>query len=165
MNDVVEEVATQPLDETLPNGSVIHWGDRDPTNSRKYGVTCGECGARRYTRPYPQRPSWSGFCVECSDASHRKSGDASHASGSVIHWSDRDPDAPSRRTAITCFKCERRVYHLIKTISSPRWSGLCGECTHMKSEVKEDVKEAPAKPLGCCCERCGVLLSKWKKVL
>jgi HNH endonuclease len=56
-------------DQTLPTGSVIHWSERDPNDSKRVMVTCGICGQTRLTT-VGRSPHWTGFCPD-----HPKTGE------------------------------------------------------------------------------------------
>jgi hypothetical protein len=51
------------LDETLPSGSIIHWGERDPQSPNRAPVTCRVCGNKRMTT-IQKRKGWTGICFE-----------------------------------------------------------------------------------------------------
>jgi hypothetical protein len=53
-------------DEVLPDGSVIHWDDRDPDNPHRARVMCGGCGQSRYVYAYTIRQQGRGLCRRCS---------------------------------------------------------------------------------------------------
>jgi hypothetical protein len=180
---VHKKSGSRPIgDETLPSGSIVHWDDRDPEDRHKYGVTCGLCGERRFTRPYINRRGWSGFCTKCSVVNRRKRGEEPHDSGTVIHWSERDPNDPTR-TAITCHRCGKKCFDLIKIISTSNWSGRCFECRQTVERTQDELlpsgsiihwgKRDPENPnrYGVTCGVCkgtrstqikrGTDLSKW----
>lgn len=57
-------------DEILPNGSIIHWGERDKKdkNYKLIPITCGICKNKRtiiYLRPNSNSRGSSGRCSEC----------------------------------------------------------------------------------------------------
>lgn len=158
--------------EVLLNGSVVHWGECDPADPsrRRRKVACGRCGEDRFARPFAQsksHPRWSGFCTRCSYASGRKHGDELHASGTIIHWNERDPEAPAERTKITCHYCGRNVFDSIKGIRGPRWSGRCFECRQTAARTGDEslpsgsiihwgeTDSAHPRARGVTCGRCG----------
>src|SRR4051794_21212634 len=77
-------------------------------------------------------------CQKCSDVRRRATtlaprassvrGDETHASGSVIHWDERDPENPHWRMVVTCFKCSHDRFVPKPTIRSGHWSGRCQDC-------------------------------------
>lgn len=62
----------------------------------------------------------------------QKTGDESHPSDTIIHWSERDPKDPRRKVAITCHQCHEKSYLWRGTIGHPRWSGLCSGCIQQR---------------------------------
>ncbi|MDQ3687530.1 MAG: hypothetical protein M3430_18295 [Acidobacteriota bacterium] len=52
-------------DAVLPSGSIIHWGERDSSNSNRVAVTCGVCGRKRliFRQAFHNiQQKWTGFC-------------------------------------------------------------------------------------------------------
>ena len=47
-------------------------------------------------------------------------------SGSIIHWSERDPK--TRRVTVTCGKCGQKGTTEINAIRKQQWTGLCRDC-------------------------------------
>jgi hypothetical protein len=104
-------------DEKIPSGSIIHWTERE--RSRGVPVTCGRCGKKRFMLS-PNPKVVTGLCDPCSRRKHVS--DERLPSGSVVHWSERDPDNPSR-TMITCGGCGLKRY------AFPNETGLCFPCS------------------------------------
>jgi hypothetical protein len=102
----------------------------------------------------------------------RRSQDETHATGTSIHWGERDPDDRWNRVAITCHGCHRKSFTHINSIKHEKWSGLCGECieqrgSHLKFTHDERFEsgtiihwgepdpKAPDKRLMVTCGHCG----------
>jgi hypothetical protein len=113
-------------DEVLSSGSVIHWGERDKADCTRIKVTCGLCQRNRFTKPKRGRSHrWLGICPECIGRHLQKTQDQVLSSGSVIHWSERDPENP-RSAPVTCGRCGKR--RVVTIQRSSRWTGLCQGC-------------------------------------
>jgi hypothetical protein len=96
-------------------------------------VVCPSCGKERrvgHTALQQLRRGSSGLCRECGSKVHatslvgkfKKVEDETLPSGSVIHWSERDPTY-SKRVFVTCGLCGRK--RLTTVVRSPRWTGFC----------------------------------------
>lgn len=122
-------------DEKLPSGSIIHWTERE--RSRGVPVTCGGCGKKRFMLS-PTREARTGLCIPCGRRRHTS--DKQLASGSIVHWAERDPDN-SRRTMITCGGCG------LKRFACPTKTGLCWSCHRSASRVKVEDEKLPSNSI------------------
>jgi hypothetical protein len=126
------EVKKQTHDEYLPSGSVIHWGQRDPTNRNRVVVTCCKCKQARMTT-IQRKPSWTGACRGCRKYG-RKAQDERLPSGSIIHWGQRDPNN-YMRVMVTCGACHRKQMKLVQF--RPRWTGKCKHCVFRRQDEQQ----------------------------
>lgn len=108
--------------ETLPTGSVVHWSERDSAGRVK--VTCGSCGQARFVKALNVSRELTGYCRACSKP--RLTGDEVLPTGSVIHWSEREPGG-SRGLPVTCGSCGQK--RLVRgNITRANFSGFCRDC-------------------------------------
>ncbi len=118
--------AVRTSDEHLSTGSIIHWGQRDPSNCMRVTVTCGRCKQKRMTTPQLSKEDWSGFCLRCVGI--ELCDDEHLSTGSIIHWGQRDPE-DVKRMLVTCGRCQQQRW----TTPTPgkgkaKWLGFCQQC-------------------------------------
>jgi hypothetical protein len=165
-------------EEILQTGSIVHRDEPlPPTYSHRHAwVTCGLCREKRIGHlptGKKDRATWTGLCVPCSGVHRRsRSQDETHATGTIIHWGERDPAKPLERVAITCHQCHHKSFTHIQSIKHAKWSGLCGKCieqrgSHLKFTHDERFEsgtiihwgepdpKAPDKRLMVSCGHCG----------
>jgi hypothetical protein len=126
------------IDEIHPSGSIIHWGEREtglPKNSAKVKITCHGCGQKKFVRVTFNkqiRNEWSGLCSDCirKRPSPKKFTHDEHLpSGSVIHWSERDP-SNRNRIMVTCGlpTCGKKHLTHIQQTEGQRSKNFTGFC-------------------------------------
>jgi hypothetical protein len=115
-------------DETLQTGSVIHWSER---TGHHVPVTCGECGKRRTVRVQGSwnREPYTGYCPECAHVICRgkRTGDERHATGAIIHWSERE-EGNCDRVYFDCGECRVRDTVSVNSLEAGTWRGVCASC-------------------------------------
>jgi hypothetical protein len=100
-------------DETHVTGTIIHWGERDPADPHnRVLITCHRCRGKSFTHTQSiKHVRWSGLCGECIEerGSPRKfTHDEQFDGGTIIHWGEPDPAAPSTRLMATCGQCRHK---------------------------------------------------------
>lgn len=161
-------------DVKLPTGSVIHWGERDPSDRKKVMVTCGKCKQKRLMRPDGRNRT--GLCLKCGEGKRkylRKVLDQVLPSGSVIHWGERDQT--KKRVAVRCGACGKEHQATASAARKPKFRGLHRECYHngglllMKSREVEEIPghgsliEWPQLDKGTVPVKCG-MCKEWRRV-
>lgn len=77
----------------------------------------------------------SGLCVKCSNINQSKNRigifknleDKILSSGSIIHWSQRDPKlGPDQKVPVTCISCNR--IRIVCVQRKKDWDGICYKC-------------------------------------
>lgn len=117
-------------DDTLPNGSVVHWSKRSKGNV----PVSGACGHDHLADAYQALASgFTGLCAECYHRGRKRTGDEPIGKeGSILHYDIPDPADPNKR-AVTCGRCEKTWYATPQFgEENKKWSGLCPECKPRK---------------------------------
>jgi len=138
---------------------MIHWNERDPEDSwNRVAITCHSCHRKSFTHINSIKHSnWSGLCGACIEqrGSHLKfTHDLRFESGTIIHWGEPDPKAPTKRLMVTCGKCgeKRSITRCAASIlkhDNGAWH--CRQChaselrAHFASQ-REQSREVKLKP-------------------
>jgi hypothetical protein len=82
-------------------------------------------------------------CVQGAKHSIRRFGDELHPSGSLIHWSERDPKNV-RRVAFTCRGCKEKAFVWAIEASKDNWCGLCRKCFLREGNYRKAKRDVTA---------------------
>jgi hypothetical protein len=123
---------TPGSDETHASGSIIHWTERNPDDQSQVLITCYRCGEDKFvSHTTTWRDDWSGYCEQCrreTAGGRKRLGDEPLITGSIIHWSERDPQN-HQRVSVICGLCGERRFteppHGKMVLA--KWSGFCGK--------------------------------------
>lgn len=145
-------------DEVHPSGTIIHWGRRHPEENTLVAITCHQCGNKEEPEKFAWHsqvtdPNWSGRCTKCNRQipPHNKLiHDELVASGSIIHWAERDPNDPSR-VMVSCGLCKRagkETKRLMHSSAYRKWkvSKRAGHCQEHYADPEALLALLTAKP-------------------
>jgi hypothetical protein len=108
----------------------VDFDNRD--DEGKPWVFCNVCNDGRHQKP----PYAKGATGRCRKHQKLKIVDEPHHTGSIIHWSRRDPKN-SQRIAFTCHGCKLEKFTHETSIRYPGWSGLCVECRDQRTHHRQ----------------------------
>lgn len=128
-------------DETLDtSGSIIHWSEQ---TKKLVPVTCSKCNFKRtlliVSVEQGKKGNYTGHCVGCRNRKNY-SDKVIESTGSIIHWSRREPSKPKDRIWITCGRCkETRLspFPDAQAIEAGKFTGLCSSCSHNERTTDE----------------------------
>jgi hypothetical protein len=121
--------------QTLDNGSIIHWLERQ---RKRIPVTCGKCGKKRLVFDGKcGEPTFTGLCHECGV--NKRTSDEGHHSGAIIHWAERQGNHTqgNLKIAFTCSQCSEKNFSSPLIFKYPHWRGLCPNCIRFRGGLKK----------------------------
>lgn len=119
-------------DETLPNGSIVHWSRRFKNRKGvwRVPVRCGNCGEERVIdASSPCHEDFSGLCIHCRQTPRTRIEDEILPNGSIIYWSRCFKHKDNRRVPVRCGSCGKERTINTSNIYSEEFSGLCLHCS------------------------------------